>query len=225
MPPNPAIAAEIANTPSFTRSTETPDVLAAISDERVAAIARPHVERLRLRITSAAMPTSISMNIANVLLLFMSNGPMTGRGIAQPDCMLRNQFHWNRTWSPRNASASVASASGKPPNRSAGSATTTPSNTVTPTPTRIAGRKLHSYRLTSMPVVSAAASTNVPWARLTIPPRPVTTTNDRKISDSVSPVAITPTQKSFASTSTYTIRNATAIVHGRARRHKGRSAR
>src|SRR6266536_5406395 len=35
-PPTPAIAAEIANPPSFTRSTETPDVLAAISDERVA---------------------------------------------------------------------------------------------------------------------------------------------------------------------------------------------
>src|SRR6266536_1801578 len=36
------------NTPSFTRSTDTPDVLAAISDERVAAMARPHGERLRL---------------------------------------------------------------------------------------------------------------------------------------------------------------------------------
>ena len=77
----------------------------------------------------------------------------------------------------------------------------------------------------SMPVVSAAVRTNVPWARLTMPPMPVTTTNDRKISDNVRPDAITPTQKSLARKSTYTIRNATASDHGSARRQSGRSAR
>jgi len=88
-PPTPAIAAEIANTPSLTRSTDTPDVLAAISDDRVAAMARPHDDRRRLWISNAASPTRMSKNIANVLLLFMSNGPITGRGIVHPDCMLR----------------------------------------------------------------------------------------------------------------------------------------
>ena len=96
-PPTPAIAAEIANTPSLTRSTDTPDVLAAISDERVAAMARPHDERLRLWMSSAVTPTRRSKNMANVLLLFMSNGPMIGLGIVQPDCSLRSQFHWNST--------------------------------------------------------------------------------------------------------------------------------
>jgi hypothetical protein len=47
-PPTPAIVAERAKMPSLTRNTDTPDVLAAISDERVAAMARPHDERLRL---------------------------------------------------------------------------------------------------------------------------------------------------------------------------------
>jgi len=47
-PPTPAMAAESAKIPIFTRNTDTPDVLAAISDERVAAMARPHDDRLRL---------------------------------------------------------------------------------------------------------------------------------------------------------------------------------
>ena len=145
-------------------------------------MARPHAERRRLWIRSTTIPTSSSTNIAKVLLLFMSKGPMTGRGMLHPDCMLRSQFHWKSTWSPRNARARVASASGKPPNRSAGSATTLLSATVAATATMIAGRNAHSYRFTSIPVVSAAASTNVAWARLTMPPRPVTTTNDRKMS-------------------------------------------
>ena len=69
---------------------------------------------------------------------------MTGRGIVHPDCMLRSQFHWNSTWSPRNARASVASASGSPPRRSAGNATTTPITTVTATATTMAGNIAHS---------------------------------------------------------------------------------
>src|SRR5882762_887652 len=47
-PPSPAIAAEIAKMPIFTRNTDTPEAVAAISDERVAAIARPHEDRFRL---------------------------------------------------------------------------------------------------------------------------------------------------------------------------------
>src|ERR1700726_3506314 len=39
-PPTPAMAAERANTPSFTRRTDTPEVLAATSEDRVAAMAR-----------------------------------------------------------------------------------------------------------------------------------------------------------------------------------------
>ena len=53
-------------------------MFAAISDDRVAAIERPHVERFRLRMTSATMPMTISMNIANVLSLVRSKGPMIG---------------------------------------------------------------------------------------------------------------------------------------------------
>src|SRR5438552_15822705 len=41
-PPSAAIPAETAKMPSFTRSMETPEVLAAMSEERVAAMARPH---------------------------------------------------------------------------------------------------------------------------------------------------------------------------------------
>ena len=62
--------------------------------------------------------------------------------------------------------------------------------------------------------MSAETRTNVPWARLTMPPMPVTTTNDRKISERVRPDAITPTQKSLARNRMYTIRNAIAIVPG-----------
>ena len=67
------------------------------------------------------------------------------------------------------------------------------SRTVAATPTIIAGRNDHSYRLMSMPVVRPAMSTNVAWARLTMPPMPVITTNDRKISDRVRPLATCPT--------------------------------
>ena len=52
MPPMPAMAAERANRASFTRSGETPEVDAAISDDRTAAMLRPHGERLRLLISS-----------------------------------------------------------------------------------------------------------------------------------------------------------------------------
>ena len=44
------------------------------------------------------------------------------------------------------------------------------------------------------PAVSAAAATKVAWAKLTIPPRPVTTMKDMKISASARPWATSPTQ-------------------------------
>jgi hypothetical protein len=141
-PPTPAMAADTANTPIFTRNTETPDVFAATSEERVAAIARPQEDCLRLWMISAVTPTRISMNIANVLLCswLMSNGPIFGRGIGHPDCVLRSQFHWNSTLSPRKANARVARASGSPPRRRAGSATIVLNSTVTATATTMAGR-------------------------------------------------------------------------------------
>ena len=44
-------------------------------------------------------------------------------------------------------------------------------------------------------MVRPAVVTKVAWARLTIPPMPVTTTNERKISDRARPWAMIPAQK------------------------------
>ena len=57
-------------------------------------------------------------------------------------------------------------------------------------------------RWISRPQVRPAAVTKVAWARLTIPPSPVTITKDRKMSERHRPLAMTPTQKLLASTIT-----------------------
>ena len=69
--------------------------------------------------------------------VLMSKGPIFGRGSATT-CVLRSQFHWNSTPSPRNASAKVASASGATePER--GNAMIVLSGTVAATPTTSRG--------------------------------------------------------------------------------------
>src|SRR5580704_2044718 len=134
IPPTAAMAADRANRASFTRSGETPDVDAAISDDRTAAMLRPHGERLRLFINNITSRTTMSSEMAIVRLLARLNAPILSRGMVQPSEVFRNQFHWNKTLSPRRARARVASARGRPPRRRAGRATIMPSSTVTRMP-------------------------------------------------------------------------------------------
>src|SRR5215472_8623920 len=111
MPPSPATAADNANRASFTRSGDTPDVAAATSDERTAAMLRPHGERLRLLINSIATSTITSSVSPMVRLLVRLSAPILRQEMCHPVLRLRYQFHWNKTLSPSRARASVASAS------------------------------------------------------------------------------------------------------------------
>jgi hypothetical protein len=110
MPPRPAIAADTAKRPSLTRIADTPDVAAPTSEERTAAILRPQDEILRFRMASITRSTMARRTSAIVRSLEKLRGPMTNRGSAQPEEEFVSQFHWNRTVSPRIASARVASA-------------------------------------------------------------------------------------------------------------------
>ena len=73
--------------------------------------------------------------------------------------------------------------------------------------------------------MNAEAVTNVACPRLTMPPRPVITTNDRKTIPSTMPLAMRLDQNSFANQSSYTTSAPTAIVHGSMRRQTGSPAR
>ena len=132
MPPTPAMAAETAKSPSFTRTADTPEVAAATSEERTAAMLRPQEETRRLRIRSITRSTMPRSTMAMVRLSVRSRGPITSRGIVQPDVVLLSHAHWKSTLSPRMARARVARARKRPPRRRAGRATTTPTATVTP---------------------------------------------------------------------------------------------
>ena len=73
-------------------------------------------------------------------------------------------------------------------------------------------------------IAEAEAVTNVAWARLTIPPRPVTITNDRKTSDRARPRVIRPTQNALATKNTYPISPAPAMIQGSLRLNGDRSS-
>ncbi len=192
------MTAEMANRPSLMRRGATPDVEAAISDERTAAMPLPHDDRLRLRITSMISPHRIKRTIAIVLLLVRLTGPTTGRGMVQPDVLLSSQFHWKSTLSPMRARAKVARARGRPPSRSAGNATRRPISPVTISATSMAANSGTWYCVMSSPVVSPAMVEKVAWARLTMPPMPVTTTKDKKMMERARPCTIVPAQNALA---------------------------
>src|SRR5580692_1411334 len=84
IPPTPAMAADRAKRASLTRNGDTPDVDAAISEDRTAAMLRPHGDRLRLFISSITSRTTISSEIAMVRLLARFNAPIFSRGMVQP---------------------------------------------------------------------------------------------------------------------------------------------
>ena len=65
------------------------------SDDRTAAMLRPHDDSLRLRISRIAIPTSTSRNMASERLSERWKGPNAGLVIVHPDWRLRSQFHWN----------------------------------------------------------------------------------------------------------------------------------
>jgi len=122
----------------------------------------------------------------------------SGRGMSQPPELLLNAGISNTTMNPMKASASVESASGTPPSRSAGSATTTPMSIAAVAPTTTAGMNGQPWS-NRMPAVRAPVTTNAVCARLTIPPMPVTIVNDRKISASARPRATCSCQMLLAS--------------------------
>ncbi len=98
-----------------------------------------------------------------------------------------------------NASARVANANVSPPRRIDGRATSAPTATATTIATTSATQNTNRpltmrmgtvdghWWLTSQPAVNPPTVTKVACARLIIPPMPVTTTKERKTSDSTSP--------------------------------------
>ncbi|CAB4777288.1 unannotated protein [freshwater metagenome] len=150
----------------------------------------------------------------------------SGRAIFQPLCPWRSQFHLNKSTSPRNPSASVANASGNPPSRNAGSETTMPSAMAARLPRMSAGNHGQPCSTMTLPAVNAATMTNAACDSDTMPPRPVTITNDKNTTAKDSPVARLPSQASLfrKKTNVHTKNSTTAMTHGRFFRHVGRSS-
>ena len=136
---------------------------------------------------------------AIVLLSLRSSGPSSIRGIFQPSCWLRRESQAKSTRSQTNASASVASASGMPPRRSAGSVTRAPRSIANATPAIPANRN-GTPEFSSKPVISPAPVTNAAWPRLGMFPIPTMIVNDKKTKPSARPFTMSPSQKLSAST-------------------------
>ena len=92
-----------------------------------------------------------------------------------------------------NANASVPSARLTPPSFVIGMATNAPSAAATITPRTTAQKKLRwpcfampgmsipRSHVSAQPAANPPAVTKLAWARLIMPPNPVTTTNDKKM--------------------------------------------
>src|SRR4029077_18666525 len=162
-----------------------------------------------------------------------------------PSWPLLTSWTWKRVRSSASAIASEAKASASTPSRRTGIAINAPSAPAATAPMIAAAAKLICPWLatkgtsmpkswfTAQPATNPPAVTNVPCARLTMPPRPVTTTNDRKTMASAIPGARMPNDsKSLACAQPHgnhwsvkaTNRN-TKTAHGSTRRHRGRPAR
>jgi hypothetical protein len=125
-----------------------------------------------------------------------------GWRIVHPLLWLLTESSGNTTNDAMNAHARVPSARLTPPSFVIGNAMSAPTAAATTTAITIAQRKLSwpcvatpgtftcQFRLTAQPAVNPPTVTNVACARLTIPPSPVTTTNDKKITEMASPCAI-----------------------------------
>src|ERR671937_12019 len=114
-----------------------------------------------------------------------------GARMVQPSCPWPIGSYGKTTSEKKNAIARVQMARNTPPNRVAGHAINAPSTAPTAAAISAAQRKLicpcgarigtsPQSRLSAQPAANPPAVTNVVCARLTIPPMPVTTTNDRK---------------------------------------------
>lgn len=84
-----------------------------------------------------------------------------------------------------SASAIVDNASARPPSRSDGRANRAPAAAVAAIASPAAGNSGTPLSI-RLPASTAANSANEAWARLTMPPMPVTTVNDRKITANAS---------------------------------------
>lgn len=193
-PPKPASPADRVNSSSFVRSTDTPEAIAAAGADRTASIARPDGESRSALSPAATSAISTTSATPSARSSERSTGPTTGLGTAHPASPPRSHRIWNSTWSARNASARVASASDRPPSRRAGSATSAPSAAATQVPTASAATN-GQPRLISSPATRAEAVTKVACARETIAPSPVTTVKDRNTRPTASPCASNPLQK------------------------------
>ena len=235
-PPRPAMAAATVNTATLVRSTEIPDVRAATSELRTASIARPDAERCRFvtihatnPMTAASTtsswrsslrsPTRSSVNTPRS----RSYGPTTGRATDQPAPWLDTPWSWNSRRSPVNASASVPRASASPPRRNDSRATPAPRAPTTVAATRAASTN-GTPSDTSQPATNPPLVTNIAWPRLTMPPMPVTTTNDRNTRPSANPRAARPRQKGSATHSAHEANPMPATSSGRRRSHGDRPA-
>ncbi len=249
-PPNPAIAAENAKSVISLRAGATPEVRAATSELRTASAARPDADRCRLWIISVIRPKTTSSPMICVRGCEKSNVVMPGtcndgnRNV-HPSCPLLTSSAWKTVRSSASASASDPSASASTPSLRIGIAINAPTAAATAVPMIAATAKLicpwfamsgtlmPKSWLSAQPAMKPPAVTNVPWARLTIPPCPVTTTKDRKTIAIAMPGASTPSaSKSSAWAQPHGSHcrvNATnariTIAHGSNRRHRGRPAR
>ena len=172
-----------------------PTVVAATDDERSASTDRPVADRWRLPTSPTTSGHHHDQDHQQVLVVAEVERTVrrAGHRPARAD-PLRTSSSWKKRRSPMNASASVARARVRPPRRSEGRATSTPTSgghhhrgegghpehepPVVHEDRDGAGELVvdRASRPRSPPMVTKAA-----WARLIIPPRPVTTTNDRKI--------------------------------------------
>jgi hypothetical protein len=191
-PPSPAIAEASTKSRILVRGADSPEVTAAAGADRTARIARPDADFSRFFTRSPTTPISPSSTTTRTRGSDVSANPNPSAGSDHPIVPLLNASTWNSTWSARSASASVASVSTRPPSRSAGSATSSPTAPAASTPSPIAARN-GSPEANAHPQVSAAIAAKDACARFTMPPIPVTTTNEQKISASTSPWAATPT--------------------------------
>ena len=113
--------------------------------------------------------------------------------MVHPASPWRNESVAKGTSEQKNANASVPNARFTPPSLVIGNAINAPSAAAAAVPMTTAQKKLicpwvampgtsmPQSRLNAQPAANPPAVTNDAWARLTMPPMPVTTTNDRRM--------------------------------------------
>src|SRR5262245_19653344 len=153
--------------------------------------------------------------------LWRPNGLNVGNRKLYPNVPFEMSRLAKTTKNATHASAKVARASANAPSRRTGNAINAPTAPATTAPRRHATKKFMWPLCTTsgmsndhfdhgggwsavdswsaQPAMKPPAVANVAWARLTMPPIPVTTTNDRKMMASERPGAMIPDRTQYRS--------------------------